>query len=184
MRILSGRKAARAVERLSARSTQLSALEPKVRNIIRNIRRSGDAALLRYAQRWDGLSSNQPFRVEEAELSEALERLPAQTRKSLRQAAQNIRRFAEWQKPMLVAKAAVGRTGVPVEPHAVEDTVHAESAAPKTFAVLVSGTGHGSGLVELIVRTSLPFVAAWQSAVVRYVVIVAAHDVVDVGCAH
>ena len=119
MRILSGRKAARAVERLSARSTQLSALEPKVRNIIRNIRRSGDAALLRYAQRWDGLSSNQPFRVEEAELSEALERLPAQTRKSLRQAAQNIRRFAEWQKPKVWTRnrrgTSLGQLVIPLD---------------------------------------------------------------------
>jgi len=99
MRILSGRKAALAVDRLSARSNRLTSHEPKVRSIINNVRRNGDAALRRYSTRWDGLRTNQPLQVSEAELSSALQNLPAKTRKSLRHAAQNIRRFAEWQKP-------------------------------------------------------------------------------------
>jgi len=99
MRILSGCKAALAVERLSARSTQLTALEPKVQSIINNVRRNGDATLRRYATRWDGLAADQPLQISEAELCDALKNLPAPTRKSLRHAAQNIRRFAEWQKP-------------------------------------------------------------------------------------
>ena len=99
MRILSGRKAALAVERLSARSTQVVPLEPKVRSIINNVRRNGDTAVRRYATRWDSLSPNQPLRVSKEELSTALKNLSSPARKSLRHAAQNIRRFAEWQKP-------------------------------------------------------------------------------------
>jgi len=99
MRILSGRKAALDVMRLATRSSNFSALEPKVRSIIGNVRRNGDAALRRYAQRWDGLTPNQPLQVSRAEMAEALNQLPPQARTSLRQAAQNIRRFAQWQKP-------------------------------------------------------------------------------------
>jgi hypothetical protein len=37
---------------------------------------------------------------------------------------------AAGQKPVLVANAAIGRTGVPLGPHELEVTVHADSAAP------------------------------------------------------
>ena len=69
-------------------------------------------------------------------------------------------RVAAGQKPALVANVAVGRVGVPLGPHALELTVHGESAAPNTFAVLVSGTGHGPGPPEEIVPTFFPLVPA------------------------
>jgi len=119
MRILSGRKAALAVERLSVRSTQFAALEPKVRSIISSVRRNGDAALRRYATRWDGLAANQPLKVSEAELCTALKNIPPQSRKSLRQAADNIRRFAEWQKPRAWTRerrgASLGQLVIPLD---------------------------------------------------------------------
>lgn len=99
MRLLSGRAAEMAVKRLSNRSTQLVALEPRVRRIVNDVRRSGDRALRRYAQKWDGLERGQPLRVSEAELDAAAQNLTPQLRRALRQAAANIRRFCEWQKP-------------------------------------------------------------------------------------
>jgi histidinol dehydrogenase len=99
MRIVSGRAAAATVKRLAARGTQLTALEPRVRRVVNDVRRRGDPWLRRYAERWDGLGRNQPLRVSEADLATALRSLPQQLRKSLRQAAQNIRRFCQWQKP-------------------------------------------------------------------------------------
>jgi histidinol dehydrogenase len=98
-RILSGRSAAAAVERLATRGTRLAALEPRVRTIINNVRRKGDRALRRYAERWDGLTPNQSIRVSEAEMKTAWKQIPSAFRKSLRQAAANIRRFSQWQKP-------------------------------------------------------------------------------------
>jgi len=98
MRIVSGRAASATVKRLAARGTQLAGLEPRVRRIVNDVRRGGDHALRRYAQRWDGLSRNQPLQVSEAKMATALRTLPPQLRKSLRQAAQNIRRFCQWQK--------------------------------------------------------------------------------------
>jgi histidinol dehydrogenase len=99
MRIVSGRAADAMVERLAARGARLSRLEPRVRRIIDGVRRGGERSLRRHAERWDGLAAKQPLRVPEEEMATAWRMLAPQLRKSLRQAAQNIRRFCEWQKP-------------------------------------------------------------------------------------
>jgi len=99
MRILSGRAASVEVERLASRGSQFDKLEPQVRRIVSDVRRRGDAALRSYATRWDGLRKNQPLRVPIAELEKALYEISPQLRKSLRQAAANIRRFCQAQKP-------------------------------------------------------------------------------------
>jgi histidinol dehydrogenase len=99
MRLLSGRAAAAAVERLARRGMQLGELEPRVRRIVRDVRRQGDRALRRYAEKWDGLERKQSLRLPEAEIEAASHFLTPDVRKSLRQAAANIRRFSEWQKP-------------------------------------------------------------------------------------
>jgi len=99
MRMVSGRAAAAMVKRLSARGAQLAGLEPRVQRIVGRVRRGGDTALRRYAERWDGLASKQSLRVPEAEMAAAWRMLAPKMRRSLRQAAQNIRRFCEWQKP-------------------------------------------------------------------------------------
>ncbi len=99
MRTLSGRSAIAAVEHLAARGRRLAKLEPKVRRIVNDVRRSGDAALRQYAERWDGLAKDQEFRISATELRQAQRSLKPQLRKSLRQAAGNIRQFCEWQMP-------------------------------------------------------------------------------------
>jgi len=99
MRLLSGRAAARAVGRLAERGTQYSALEPNVRRILNDVRRGGDRVLKRYAQKWDGLRRQETVQVPDAELQAASHFVPAHVSKSLRQAAANIRRFCEWQRP-------------------------------------------------------------------------------------
>ncbi|HKV81377.1 MAG TPA: histidinol dehydrogenase, partial [Candidatus Sulfotelmatobacter sp.] len=99
MRILSGQNAARMVQRLTSRATTLTALEPRVRAIINNVRRNGDRVLRRYAEQWDGLAKSQPLQVPHDEMAAAWKTLTPGTRKSLREAAQNIRRFCEWQTP-------------------------------------------------------------------------------------
>lgn len=99
MRIVSGREAAAMVERLARRGSGVSGLEPRVRRIIEGVRRGGDRALRRYAERWDGLAPKQSLRVSDEEMAAAWRTIPPVLRKSLRQAAQNIRRFCEWQKP-------------------------------------------------------------------------------------
>ena len=119
MRILSGQNAVRIVERLSSRATNLTALEPRVRAIINHVRRNGDRALRRYAEQWDGLARNQSLQVHENELAAAWKTLPPGTRKSVREAAQNIRRFCQWQKPHTWTRTSrgisLGQLAIPLD---------------------------------------------------------------------
>lgn len=98
MRILFGNRAIQMVERLAVRGGKPS-VEPRVRKILEDVRGTRDRALRRYAQRWDGLSKSQSLQVSEEEMVAAWNKLPAEVRRSLGLAAQNIRRYCEWQKP-------------------------------------------------------------------------------------
>jgi len=100
MRILSGGRAEARVQQLASRSLELSALEPKVRGIIRQVRSDGDDAIRRYAERWDGLGRTESIRVSEAEIQNAWKAASRELRDSLSAAAKNIRQFCEWQKPV------------------------------------------------------------------------------------
>ncbi len=119
MRILSGEKAARVVARLSCRGTSLTAVEPTVREIITEVRRKGDRALRRYAERWDGLAKTPPLQVSEAEMAAAWKATPPATRSSLREAARNIRRFSQWQKPRSWTRTyhgiSLGQQAIPLD---------------------------------------------------------------------
>jgi histidinol dehydrogenase len=99
MRILQGKEAETAVEKLANRNGRLEALEPRVRQIIRAVRRGGDKTLVRYATLWDGLHKGRPIRVSEEEIREAWGSITLQTQNALRNAAANIRRFCQWQMP-------------------------------------------------------------------------------------
>lgn len=99
MRILSGEQAEVAVERLSGRGIELTALEPRVRRIVNDVRRNGDRALRNYAEKWDGLTANRSLRVSQRDLEAAEKALGPELRRSIREAARNIRRFCEWQRP-------------------------------------------------------------------------------------
>jgi histidinol dehydrogenase len=70
-----------------------------VRRIVSNVRRNGDRALRRYAERWDGPTSSEPVRVPEADLHDAWRRTVPELQEAITQAATNIRRYCEWQKP-------------------------------------------------------------------------------------
>jgi histidinol dehydrogenase len=100
MRILEGPAQARLVAALAERgATDLAEVEPAVRRIVRDLRSNGDRALRRYASRWDGLSKGEQLRVSEADLQEAWERTDPELQDAIKQAASNIRRYAEWQAP-------------------------------------------------------------------------------------
>jgi histidinol dehydrogenase len=99
MRIFSGDAASRRVRKLELRSSEFATVEPKVRKIVDSVRRSGDRALRKYAAEWDGLAFDQDVRVSRAELEAAWATAPQELRRSLRQAAGNIWRFCQWQRP-------------------------------------------------------------------------------------
>jgi histidinol dehydrogenase len=100
MRILEGLARDRFVRAVEERGAHdLAEVEPAVRRIVSNVRRKGDSALRRYAQRWDGLGSSEPLRVPETDLHEAWQRTRPELQDAIAQAAANIRTYCEWQKP-------------------------------------------------------------------------------------
>ena len=100
MRILSGRPAENFVRRLEQRSsTALARVEKQVKRIVDDVRKNGDRALRRYAERLDGLRPRQPFQVAESEMEQAWNTSAAEFKQALKSAAGNIRRYCEWQKP-------------------------------------------------------------------------------------
>jgi histidinol dehydrogenase len=100
MRTLSGRKAEAFVRALEQRgATDLARVEKQVRRIVADVRKNGDPALRRYAEKWDGLKAKQPFRVTDAELEQAWNTGTDQFKHALETAAANIRQYCEWQKP-------------------------------------------------------------------------------------
>jgi len=96
----------RQIENRSATAT--SRLEPAVKRIIASLRRDGDLALRRYAERLDGLAPGTALRVERSEMAEAWEQTPAELHKAMQTAATNIRRFAQWQMPRAWKRTSQG----------------------------------------------------------------------------
>ncbi len=100
MRILEGTRKDRFVRALEQRgASDLAEVEPAVRRIVSNVRRNRERALRRYGERWDGLASSETVRVPEADLHDAWDRTPLELQQAITQAAANIRRYCEWQKP-------------------------------------------------------------------------------------
>jgi histidinol dehydrogenase len=109
MRIFEGRAAASYVRKLEPRGQKLDALEPRVRRIVQSVRRDGDRALRRYAERWDGLGAGEPLRVSEGEMRAALKSSSRELRAALETAAGNVHSFCEWQKPREWERVKRGR---------------------------------------------------------------------------
>src|SRR3954470_16586127 len=100
MKIISGKQIDRELARQTSRRVLFSAdTEKTVARIVADVRKNGDRALRKYAQKFDALERNQPLQVSDEELSRALDAVPREFRSALEAAAKNIRKFAEWQKP-------------------------------------------------------------------------------------
>jgi len=111
--IIKGRDAQALRRLLRARQTSLKEAEDAVRTILEDVRHEGDAALLRYAQRFDGLDlTNTGFRVTAAEVRQAYRHIPEGFVPAVRLAARNIRAAARRQLPR--AWWATTRAGVQV----------------------------------------------------------------------
>jgi histidinol dehydrogenase len=83
---------------LERRSSRLDEAERIVAPILKDVRSNGDAAVLEYARKFDGLS-DRPLRVAEGELAAACSRLSDQIRDAIETARRNILEFAKAQLP-------------------------------------------------------------------------------------
>src|SRR5215831_428264 len=101
IRMLSGRQAETFVRKLAQRgAVSLGRVEGRVRRIVDDVRRTGDRALRRFAEKWDGLAPRQPLCVSDRELESAWAAVSPEFKQALIIAAGNIRRDCEWQKPL------------------------------------------------------------------------------------
>ncbi|HSK45137.1 MAG TPA: histidinol dehydrogenase [Candidatus Binatia bacterium] len=100
MRMLRGRKAEAFVLALEQRgAADLARVEKTVGRIVADVRKNGDKALRRCAEKLDGLKAKQPLRVSDAELEQAWSTVSDDFKQALKTAAGNIRQYCEWQKP-------------------------------------------------------------------------------------
>src|SRR5947209_5227999 len=100
MPILRGRRAEAAVRKLEQRgAADLARVEKQVSRIVGDVRKNGDRALRRHAEKWDSLAAKQALRVTEAELERAWNSVSENFKQALKTAAANIRQYCEWQKP-------------------------------------------------------------------------------------
>ena len=100
MRILIDRRAELMVRKLERRGPAgLANVEGQVRRIIEDVRRNGDRALRRYAQKWDGLKHREPLRASPAEMEQAWSSVAEEFRQALQTAAASIRGYCERQRP-------------------------------------------------------------------------------------
>ena len=91
---------ARFQQRLHWSADTDAAIEQRVADILADVKTRGDAAVLEYTQRFDGLSAAAMAELEltQAELKIAFDGLPAAQRDALQQAADRVRRYHEAQK--------------------------------------------------------------------------------------
>jgi histidinol dehydrogenase len=82
---------------LDRRPSQDPAVRRRVAAIVSAVRRGGDAALRRYARRFDGLEG--PFEIPASQWRAEARQVPRDVRRALQAAAANIRRVAEQQRP-------------------------------------------------------------------------------------
>ena len=77
-----------------------AAIEQRVADILADVQTRGDAAVLEYTQRFDGLSANSVAELEitQAELQAALNSIPTAQREALQAAAARVRKYHEAQK--------------------------------------------------------------------------------------
>ncbi|HET9833986.1 MAG TPA: histidinol dehydrogenase, partial [Vicinamibacterales bacterium] len=97
MRIIDA-KNRRQVDRLLARDAKAdAAFDKRVRDIVNAVRRRGDKALARFAERFDNAS--EPLEISQAEMRDYAALVPADVRQAIRTAARNIARVAFRQIP-------------------------------------------------------------------------------------
>ena len=87
-------------QRLHWSAEQDEAIEQRVKDILADVRTRGDAAVLEYTARFDGLKAARmaDLQLSADELQAAFDGLPLDQREALTQAAARIRRYHEWQK--------------------------------------------------------------------------------------
>lgn len=82
---------------LKARTESTEDVEDSVREILKNVKQDGDAALIEYTRKYDCPAFENPIQVSEREIAMGAASVPAEARRQISAAAANIRAFHESQ---------------------------------------------------------------------------------------
>ncbi len=109
MRILDKRDAEEWVLQTTRRKLRFEAQQRVAERIVHEVRSRGDAALREYARQFDKLGDNS-LRVSAAEMSRARRSVPPELMSHVKRASENIRRFAQRQRPTARSRTRDGIT--------------------------------------------------------------------------
>jgi histidinol dehydrogenase len=97
MRIIDAKNRMQIEKLLGRDAREDAAFDRRVRDIINGVRRGGDKALARFAERFD--NATEPLEVSQAEMRDYAALVPADVRRAIRSAARNIAKVAFRQIP-------------------------------------------------------------------------------------
>jgi histidinol dehydrogenase len=150
-------------------------VEPVVRRILADVRRSGDRALLKYAVEFDGLSKGQTLLVSRDEMKAAWEETAPKLQAAMMVARGNILAFAEAQLPKewTISPAAGVKTGQIVRPLSSVGCYVPGGRYPLPSTLLMTVTpAQVAGVERIVVCSPKPaketMAAAWLAGVTEF----------------
>jgi histidinol dehydrogenase len=174
-----GRGAAAAtalIEMLERRgATNTAKVEPVVRKILADACKDGDAALLKYATKFDGLKRGAALLVSQVEMKAAWEATSLELRKAMEVAQANIRTFAEAQRPKewMITPCDGVKTGQIVRPLGSVGCYVPGGRYPLPSTLLMTVTpAQVAGVERIVVCSPKParetMAAAWLAGVTEF----------------
>jgi histidinol dehydrogenase len=162
-----------ALEQRGAVST--ARVEPVVRKILAAIKQEGDAALLRYARKLDGLAKKGDLLISREEMKAAWKATSPALRQAMQIAQKNIRAFAEAQLPKgwTISPAAGVKTGQIVRPLGSVGCYVPGGRYPLPSTLLMTATpAQVAGVERIVVCSPKParetMAAAWLAGVTEF----------------
>jgi histidinol dehydrogenase len=150
-------------------------VEPVVRRILTDVRKSGDVALVRYATRFDGLRKGSALLVSREEMKAAWEATNAQLQAAMMVARGNILAFAEAQLPQewTISPAVGVKTGQIVRPLGSVGCYVPGGRYPLPSTLLMTVTpAQVAGVERIVVCSPKPaketLAAAWLAGVTEF----------------
>jgi histidinol dehydrogenase len=164
------------IETLEQRGAVSTArVEPVVRKILNEVRTKGDAALLKYAASFDGLTKGQDLLVSRDEMKAAWKATAPALRVAMTTARDNIRVFAEAQRPeeWTISPAAGVKTGQIVRPLVSVGCYVPGGRYPLPSTLLMTVTpAQVAGVERIVVCSPKPaqetMAAAWLAGVTEF----------------
>ena len=162
-----------AIERRGASNT--SKVEPVVRRILADVQKRGDAALRKYAAKFDGLQPGAPLLVSRDETKAAWKATSPELQAAMRAAQANIRAFANSQMPKewTISPAEDVTTGQIVRPLESVGCYVPGGRYPLPSTLLMTVTpAQVAGVVRIVVCSPKPapetLAAAWLAGVTEF----------------